>query len=705
MGAPAAATSSTSTNQSYIPMAASAHTNVSHITSTVPPSSTNNQPSAPAAVIAGATGILTSNPNNIDALVRRGKAYQVSGEFLCAARDFDNAIMQNPQDPGVLKDLVLSLDDCINTLLADYIANRSNVLPKRPASYQYRNDRDMQLRDFQLKLFADLGLDVIAAKYGRTCVPAHHYGPYLEQVDFVGMIHFPPWGQSAEDDYGQSKFTCVYNHRFHANVNTHYLFFVGGCKDSYPPNKSLHPLYSRLGLILSEIFNIPHQVGGAYLMRRMIIMEALSIDGPPKQADKGNPFNDEYKKIMSEAELKMVEFNKATLERVKPKFLIAYSEATWDFIKANPTMIPSEITVINSKMGLQRLIKQSPHPCKITLGRLWPVEAERFANHGTEMFKRHFQVPTGIIECNAGAVDRILRDANWHLKDKRFGYELWENTPDEGTLLMRIHGACGYITNQIPIDNTKKSIVKGLKVGEYKKIDLGNSILKGRNRQEYSNLYFKKIEFSDDADDFKEPGVFPLVNPSTVGKENKANQGGPASKAVALHLKVTNTEGEYIIEERTRVVQVGTAKHACALVGRGNQLLQGLEEGEKRPITAKNKEQKHRDTPAGAELIAIKATEFDEGHSTSSSPKFGGRIKGKGPEFGSISLSFPDRIVPDHLYADTLSNDALAAINKYHTDNKEWKKWEELLADGDVKEDKKKKKRKNKKKKKKDSSI
>ena len=41
-----------------------------------------------AGVITCATGILTSNSNNIDALVRRGKAYQERGDFLCAAGDF-----------------------------------------------------------------------------------------------------------------------------------------------------------------------------------------------------------------------------------------------------------------------------------------------------------------------------------------------------------------------------------------------------------------------------------------------------------------------------------------------------------------------------------------------------------------------------------------------------------------------------------------
>ena len=119
-------------------------------------------------------------------------------------------------------------------------------------------------------------------------------------------------------------------------------------------------------------------------------------------------------------------------------------------------------------------------------------------------------------------------------------------------------------------------------------------------------------------------------------------------------------------------------------------MLDGLEEGEKRQITAKTKKQSRRDTH-GAKLIAVLATVFDEGDSTSSSPRFGSRIEGEGPKFGSISSSFPHRLVPDHCWLSTLNNPALEAINEHYAENSEWKEYSELPTDGDVKDEGKRK--------------
>lgn len=373
-----------------------------------------------AGVIACSNKRLETNPNDIEALTTRGSAYQASGNFVNAMEDFDKAISLNPPE-HMLPDLHERLDQCI---LPQFIAfvTAQGPFPKIPSTWETWS-HNKTLVELQSKFEVTPRLSNVAEQHERKQVPYLFYGKVLASAQIVALAHFAVEGEGA------------------------HLGYPDGVVNSYCPNKSIRQLFFRLEIILSIFFNIPSSIGLPFLKQKLVVFDALAIDGPPKQADdteENKTDFEKYEKIWEESEELMVEYVTESFKLVpNAELVIVYSKKALAFLHAHPDIIPKNAKVVNYDI-------HSPHSCKWDSGfkhKLHPTEARRSVDHGVQLFELLFGMAPGTIKITSAQFNRYCVDRL--NSSSRFGYELWENIPSATPgIFLTYLVACIFLTHR-----------------------------------------------------------------------------------------------------------------------------------------------------------------------------------------------------------------------------------------------------------------
>lgn len=205
------------------------------------------------------------------------------------------------------------------------------------------------------------------------------------------------------------------------------------------------------------------------------------------------------------------------------------------------------------------------------------------------------------------------------------GVRVWNGDPNSvnSTIILQTY-TMKQVEEALPIDTN--DIPRDLKVGACEKINHGTLTSKDGSTL---TLWIERVEKVDEY--YKAPGIFPIEN-----------ENADRTKPVVLYSDVHNNG---VIEEDAKAAQVSSVCHACQLLGRKNEALNGLEENETKNITASN----------GNKFIA-KQTRGGE--------------SGLGSKYNDLPK--PNRFVPDNCYTNKTKVGDLEKINAHHAKTGEW---------------------------------
>ena len=589
----------------------------------------------------------------------RGFARQNLGNIKDAMMDFDIALTLSPST----KTLLPKIDGCMKSLLVEYVKDLFGgklmlSLPPLPDNWNSW-DHNKMFHEFQMELeqakpLMKLACDPRFRRNGqsRNFCPFPFFGGHEDNAEIAACINFAVEGQGAHLGYPDA--------------------IPGG----YAPNDTIEVMYSKWALLLSTVFGIPHTIANAFVHQKIVVFNGLPIDGAAKQADKpkkkSGGSEDEYNKrleeynnymtLREEAHQHTLEFFKAVFKRLKNlKYMLVYSQDTYELISKNKHIIPAGIQLLQSKNII--------HPCTLTPGFPYPQQEsslEYYAFAHIQLLASYFRVSANSIEITPGILNMIFGDDA--IKYSKENYQLWDGAPTAGGKLLLQRKNRSKIAEKIPIArNTIWNNLK-VKVGKHKKIQ--HSPLTNAKGESVNSLHISSSIKTPgkgkyfNGEDFTAEGVFPLENPTTKGKWK--SKGGKAWKGnVALYYQDQANDDSDTINENESELAAVVCNHrlASALMGLSKDKLSNLEK-----LVADGNNVIH----------ASDGTHLGKKH------KFAAVFTGLEPSIDcpkASKLPFPNRYVHKDVWTRQANTSMLEIMNAYHDQRHEWKLYRDIPDD------------------------
>ena len=559
----------------------------------------------------------------------RGMAHQKLGNFYSAMVDFDMALTLSPSTQ-IIQTLRTKVDSCMKTLLVayvqDFVEGKPELfLPPLPSTWATWSHNET-FHQLQNELEEAIPLKRVAGDYDREFTPFPFWGCELDCAEIVAFIHFAVEGQGAHEGYPT------------------------GVPGGYAPNATIQQLFGKWAMISSTYFGVPLETANAFFHQKLVVFDALPIDGPARQADASNPNNPTYKKIRKKADKHSLKYCEAVFKLVKNvKLILLYSRETYDLITNNRHIIPEGVQILQASNVV--------HPCTLAPGFPYPqheIAVENYVEAHIQVLSSYFGVSPDSFKITPGILNRMF-EYNV-IRYSKENYQLWDGepgTPGAVMILQRKNKPC--IMRKVPIDNYAISKLK-LEVGEHKKIQ-HSSQLTNKNG-ELVDLYLKMLSKTPgngdyhNGEDFMAENTFPLENPNNEGKRGKSKGGSDWSGNVALFFQAGESKNT---DESALAVVVCNKRLACALMGVASDRLTNLE---KLMVEGENLV-----TAAGGNKFVAETTKMQHNNDY--------------PHFDKLPCT--DRYVDEDVCtSNKMTHPMLRAVNAYHAEHSEWKKFDEI---------------------------